>query len=253
MLALVTHLRLMKGEYFVHRNGSEEGPYTKTELLDRRAQGNVPQGCYVWTDGMVEWKPLYQVFPARPFSAPPAPPGSSEAVSGSWWKRSLSIGEVSFVLGASSFLIFFLMALLPRDSAGMIMAVISGVVGIMAMGAAFAVLIAIVTGIVSLCRREGRVVFPILGIVLSVLALALKGDYRQPRAPGCQITNEGGVGGSISCGDYGSLEEAAIIGIFLPSMSFKVFSDPRSRERTFLCLFDLSETNQLARLKRLRV
>lgn len=170
---------MMEKEYYIHRNGSEEGPYTRRELLDRRAQGSIPLGCYIWREGMAEWKPFYQVFPTGPLSVPPAPcPGSVEGCGESgaskpWWKKSLSMGEASLILGGASFLIFVMVALLPPESSGTLMALISVALGVMATGSAFAVLIAIVLGVVSLCRREGKVVFAVFGIVLSVLTIAM--------------------------------------------------------------------------------
>lgn len=178
----------MNQEYYIHINGDQEGPLTLSELRGRRANGSIPPDCYCWREGLAGWQPLSDVLPAGPPPVPPALPGSRSVVNahfeGSlreatkptpWQKRPLSMGKASFVLGAGSFLILVIVALLPEEPSSKFMALIFIVMGILGTGAAFAVLVAPILGIIALCRKERRKAFPIWGIVLAVLTFLIMG------------------------------------------------------------------------------
>lgn len=175
-------------EYYINLNGNQQGPYTIDELRNRRDAGNLPPESHVWADGMDEWSPVHEVLSSATPPVPPpvvdadfegsAAPRSSEAIRASvdqepLWQRRLSMGDASFVLGAASFLILLIMALLPAEPSGPAMALIFIVVGILGTGAVFTVLIAVILGIISICRRQANMIFPVVGIILSILGMAV--------------------------------------------------------------------------------
>lgn len=56
-------------------NGSQIGPYDETTLQNMAATGQIPRDCIVWTEGMSNWMPLFQVIhiPKSPPMAPNNP------------------------------------------------------------------------------------------------------------------------------------------------------------------------------------
>ena len=56
-------------------NGSQIGPYDETTLQNMAATGQIPRDCMVWTEGMSNWMPLFQVIhiPKSPPMAPNNP------------------------------------------------------------------------------------------------------------------------------------------------------------------------------------
>lgn len=59
-------------DYYYGLEGQQMGPIPDTALLDLWSGGALAQDTIVWTEGMNEWLPLWQVFPGR---VPPLPPG----------------------------------------------------------------------------------------------------------------------------------------------------------------------------------
>ena len=67
-------------EYMLGINGQQTGPYTKAQVLQYLAAGQINHDALVWKPGMSGWTPVSQVPelavpPPLPAAAPPIPPG----------------------------------------------------------------------------------------------------------------------------------------------------------------------------------
>jgi len=61
--------------WFVVQNGQQHGPLTDQDLQTRLARGILKPADAVWREGMPDWQLVQTVFPPRPASPPPVPPG----------------------------------------------------------------------------------------------------------------------------------------------------------------------------------
>lgn len=50
----------MKAQWFIHRDGAVQGPFTKNEVDDRISAGTLGADCLVWARGSNEWLPIDQ-------------------------------------------------------------------------------------------------------------------------------------------------------------------------------------------------
>lgn len=67
-------------QYYVAKNGVQEGPYEEAALKADAAAGKYPKGTLIWSEGMPGWEPIEAHFqlPAAP-PTPPAVPDSAPA------------------------------------------------------------------------------------------------------------------------------------------------------------------------------
>jgi len=62
------------GAWHISHNGQTLGPFTKDQVLQGMAAGQVPSGSYAWTAGMSAWTPINQVTEFSGSTPPPPPP-----------------------------------------------------------------------------------------------------------------------------------------------------------------------------------
>ena len=67
-------------EYFVTRDGRQEGPLSLDEINQRLSEGTLSPSDLAWTESMGDWKPLQDIpdvvvsIPGAPWGAEPAKP-----------------------------------------------------------------------------------------------------------------------------------------------------------------------------------
>ncbi len=63
--------------WYVARNGEKEGPFTKSQIEDKRAAGAIDDGTFLFGPGMVNWEPVARIpaFGGGGDTVPPPPPG----------------------------------------------------------------------------------------------------------------------------------------------------------------------------------
>lgn len=64
----------MSNYYIYGPNGTQVGPYDKATLISLIKNHTYTPDCYIWCEGMSDWKPFREVFPPKPKPAPSAPP-----------------------------------------------------------------------------------------------------------------------------------------------------------------------------------
>lgn len=64
----------MSNYYISGPNGTQAGPYDKATLFSLIKNHTYTPDCYIWCEGMADWKPFREVFPPKPKPSPAAPP-----------------------------------------------------------------------------------------------------------------------------------------------------------------------------------
>lgn len=152
--------------YYAQIDGSQKGPYTVRELLARRAEGILPPDCFVWREGMVDWRPINEVLPAgmSPVAAATRLPPITAKHSG--------MGIAAFVFGlASGVLLLILMVLSGSAEAasGGISDGAATVLGLFMLALLAVCAGSIMIGIFDLTRKGSLKVLPIIGVSCSAI------------------------------------------------------------------------------------
>lgn len=153
--------------YYAQIDGTQQGPYTASELLARRAEGNLPFNCYVWREGMAEWKPISVVLPVgmpRPISGTmPAPARGKHS----------GLGIASFASGlASGVIVFALLVVsgISEAAPGGMSDGAANVIGLFVIALFGICAGSIIAGIVDLIRQTSSKILPIIGLSSAGLA-----------------------------------------------------------------------------------
>jgi actin-related protein len=67
---------MASGDYYLGRNGAQEGPFSPNEVKRRLAAGEISPNDACWRDGMAGWVPIRDV-PELAWAPPPIAPGAS--------------------------------------------------------------------------------------------------------------------------------------------------------------------------------